>query len=149
MNIYKIKPPTYLLIAIVAAITLHFFLPVTILMPSPWTLLGIFPIVLGITVSISAEQSFHQAHTTVNPFGASSLLVTNGLYRLTRNPMYLGFVLVLVGVAILLGSLMPYVIVLTFAFLLDRMFIRMEEQKLAATFGIQWEEYKRQTRRWL
>ena len=63
--------------------------------------------------------------------------------------MYLGFTLVLFGVAILAGSLTPFVIVLAFALLIDGMFIRMEEQKLASTFGAEWDTYKSRTRRWL
>ena len=63
--------------------------------------------------------------------------------------MYLGFTLVLLGVSIFAGSLTPFVIVLAFALLMDRMFIRMEEQKLASTFGGEWNEYKIHTRRWL
>ena len=63
--------------------------------------------------------------------------------------MYLGFTLVLLGVSILAGSLTPFVIVFAFALLMDRMFIQMEEQKMASTFGAQWNEYKSRTRRWL
>ena len=63
--------------------------------------------------------------------------------------MYLGFVLILIGVALLLGTLSPYIIVAGFALLLEVKFIRMEEMKLAATFGIKWEMYKQRTRRWL
>jgi protein-S-isoprenylcysteine O-methyltransferase Ste14 len=149
MQSYKIKPPTYLFIAIVAIIILHFTLPVMILIPLPWTLLGIIPLALGIVMNVNADQTFHEANTAVCPFEGSSTLVTYGPYRFTRNPMYLGFVLVLFGVSVLLGSLTPYGIVFAYALLMDRMFIQMEERKLASTFGTQWEEYKRRTRRWL
>jgi protein-S-isoprenylcysteine O-methyltransferase Ste14 len=63
--------------------------------------------------------------------------------------MYLGFVLILIGIAVLMRSLTPYVIVLAFAILMDRMYIRIEERMLAEEFGAEWEEYKRSTRRWL
>ena len=149
MQSYKIKPPTYLLIAIIVAIILNFVLPAMTLIPAPWTLLGVIPLVAGIWINLNADKTFHQADTPVCPFEASSALVTYGLYRFTRNPMYLGFVLILFGAFILLGSLTPFVIALAFVFLMDRMFIRMEEQKLAATFGVQWEEYKSRTRRWM
>jgi len=149
MNTFKIKPPTYLLIAIIVVTLLNFVLPVMTLIPIPWTLLGVVPLILGLVLNLNADQSFHKANTAVCPFEASSTLVTSGPYRFTRNPMYLGFVLVLLGVTILMGSLTPYVIVLAFAFLMDRMFIRMEERKLAVTFGVQWEDYKHHTRRWL
>jgi len=149
MQSSTIKPPTYLLIAIFLIVILHFTLPVMTLVPLPWTLLGVVPLVFGIVINVDADQLFHEADTAVCPFDKSSALVTYGPYRFTRNPMYLGFTLVLFGVSILAGSLTPFVIVFAFTFLMDRMFIRMEEQKLASTFGAQWEEYKSHTRRWL
>ncbi len=149
MNTFKIKPPTYLLIAIIVAVLLNFVLPVMTLIPSPWTLLGVVPLVLGLVINLNADGSFHKANTAVCPFEISSALVTSGPYRFTRNPMYLGFVLILLGVTILMGSLTPYVTVLAFALLMDRMFIRMEERKLAVRFGLQWDDYKHHTRRWL
>ena len=149
MQSHKIKPPTYLLIAIFLIVILHFILPVMTLIPVPWTLLGVVPLVLGIVINVQADQLFHEVDTPVCPFDKSSVLVICGPYRFTRNPMYLGFTLILFGVSILAGSLTPFVIVLAFALLMDRMFIRMEEQKLASTFGVQWEAYKTQTRRWL
>ena len=149
MKSFKIKPPTYLLIAIFLIVILRFTLPIMTLIPLPWTLLGVIPLILGIVINLSADQAFHEANTAVCPFDASSALVTYGPYRFTRNPMYLGFILVLLGVSILAGSLTPFVIVLAFALLMDGMFIRMEEQKLASTFGVHWAEYKSRTRRWL
>ena len=149
MQSFKIKPPTYLLIAIFLIVILHFTLPVIILIPMPWTLLGIIPLVFGIVVNVNADQLFHKANTAVCPFDKAYALVTDGPYRFTRNPMYLGFTLVLLGVSILAGSLMPFAVVLAFALLMDRMFIQMEEKKLSASFGAQWEEYKSHTRRWL
>jgi len=149
MQSFKIKPPTYLLIAIFLIVILHFTLPVMTLVPMPWTLLGVIPIAIGILINLNADKTFHQADTPVCPFEASAVLVTYGPYRFTRNPMYLGFTLVLFGVSTLAGSLTPFVIVLAFALLMDRMFIQMEEQKLASTFGAHWQEYKSRTRRWL
>ena len=149
MQSNKILPPTYLLTAIILIVILHLLLPIATLIPSPWTLLGIIPLAVGIIFAVSAEQTFREANTAVCPFDASSTLVTHGLYRFTRNPMYLGSALILFGVSILLGSLTPYIIVFVFALLIDRMFIQMEERKLAITFGEQYEEYKSQTRRWL
>ena len=149
MQSLKIKPPSYLLIAIILIVIFHFTLPVTTLIPPPWTLLGIIPLAAGIVINVSADQTFHEVNTAVCPFEASSVLVTCGPYRFTRNPMYLGFTLVLFGVSMILGSLTPYVVVIAFALLMDRKFIRMEERKLAVTFGMQWEGYKTFTRRWL
>ena len=149
MKPFKITPPIYLLIAIIFVIVLHFFLPGMILIPWPWTLLGIIPVVAGIAINLSADQTFHRAETTVYPFDMPSALVTYGPYRFTRNPMYLGFVLILIGVVVLLGSLTPFLVVLAFWLLLDRLFINLEEENLALKFVARWDMYKSRTRRWL
>jgi protein-S-isoprenylcysteine O-methyltransferase Ste14 len=63
--------------------------------------------------------------------------------------MYLGFVLILLGVASLLGSLTPYVIVFGFAIFMHIVFIAFEEKKLEETFGEAWLEYKKKVRQWI
>jgi protein-S-isoprenylcysteine O-methyltransferase Ste14 len=149
MESFKLTPPVYLLLAIIVAIALDFSLPILTLIPSPWALLGIIPILASLALSLSADQTFHRAETSVNPFAMPSALVTSGLYRFTRSPMYLGFILILTGTAILLGSLTPFFVVPAFWLLLDRLFINLEEQNLAAKFVARWDMYKSRTRRWL
>jgi protein-S-isoprenylcysteine O-methyltransferase Ste14 len=149
MKSFKIKPPIYLLIAIILVIALHYFLPGMTLISSPWTLLGIIPVVAGIAINLSADQTFHRAETAVCPFDMPSALVTYGPYRITRNPMYLGFVLILTGIAVLMGSLTPFLVVFAFWLLLDRLFISLEERNLALKFVARWDMYKSRTRRWL
>ena len=119
------------------------------IIPPLWNLLGMIPLALGVVVNLIADQAFHKANTTVKPFKESTALITEGAFRISRNPMYLGFVLVLIGIAVLMRSLTPYVIVLIFAILMDRMYIREEERMLAEEFGTAWEQYKRNVRRWL
>jgi len=68
---------------------------------------------------------------------------------MTRNPMYLGFVCILVGIAILAGRLSPFIVPILFAFLMDRLFIRVEEKMLEEQFENEWNSYKNQTRRWI
>jgi len=149
MKSENVMPTTYLLIAIVMMVALHFSFPVARIIPPWWNLLGIIPLALGVIINLIADRAFHKANTTVKPFKASIALITEGVFRMSRNPMYLGFVLVLIGIAVLMRSLTPYVIVLAFAILMDRMYIRVEERMLAEEFGTEWEGYKRSTRRWL
>jgi len=130
-------------------IALHFLFPGIRIIPPLWNLLGVIPLTLGVTINLVADKAFHKAHTTVKPFEESSVLITNSAFRISRNPMYLGFVLILIGIAFLVGTLTPYVVVLAFAILMDRMYIIVEERMLAAKFGAEWEEYKQRTRRWL
>jgi protein-S-isoprenylcysteine O-methyltransferase Ste14 len=149
MNARKIMPTTCLLISIVAMIALHFLFPAARIVPPLWNLLGIIPLTLGVVINLIADRAFHKANTTVKPFVESSVLIKSGAFRISRNPMYLGFVLFLIGMAVLMGSLTPYVVVLAFAIVMDRMYIIVEEHMLAEKFGVVWEEYKRSTRRWI
>ncbi|HEX9438960.1 MAG TPA: methyltransferase, partial [Roseiflexaceae bacterium] len=99
MTSIKILPPTYLLLAIIAMVLLHFVWPVATVIAVPWNLIGVVPLAVGILMNVIADNVFHRAKTTVRPFEESTVLVTRGVYRLSRNPMYLGFVLMLIGVA--------------------------------------------------
>jgi protein-S-isoprenylcysteine O-methyltransferase Ste14 len=145
----KIMPTTYLLIAMIAMIAIHYLFPGLLIIPPFWNLLGLIPLVLGVVINIEADGAFHKVNTTVRPFEESSVLVTDGVFRISRNPMYLGFVLTLIGIAVLLRSLTPYVIILAFAIWIQSRFITIEEHMLAEKFGARWLEYKRKTRRWL
>ena len=149
MKSKKILPPTYLLLSIVLMVALRFPFPVMTVVPFPWNLLGTLPLVLGAIINVMADRAFKLAHTTVKPFQESSALITGGVFRFTRNPMYLGFLLILIGIAVLLESLTPFVVVPVFAVLLDRLYIVVEERMLAAKFGVKWQEYRQNTRRWL
>ncbi len=149
MKTTGILPPAYFLIAIIAMIILHFSLPVKNVVPAPWNLLGILPLALGVIMNVVADQAFHRAGTTVRPFENSSRLVTDGLFNISRNPMYLGFVLMLVGIGLILGSLTPFIVAALFAVLIDRSFIVAEERMLAERFGDQWRAYASRTRRWI
>jgi protein-S-isoprenylcysteine O-methyltransferase Ste14 len=137
------------LISLAVMLVLHFILPAATLIPSPWVLLGLLPLVGGIAINLAADGAFHKAGTTVKPFEVSSVLVTGSVYRLSRNPMYLGFALLLVGAALLLGTLTPWTVVPAFVVLVDRLYIAVEERMLADRFGPAWQEYQSRVRRWI
>jgi protein-S-isoprenylcysteine O-methyltransferase Ste14 len=145
----KILPPTLLFIAVLLMLALHLLFPVTQIVPVFWRLLGVLPLGLGLAISYMAEKQFHQAGTTVQPSDVPSCLVTDGLFRFSRNPMYLGMVLILLGVALLLGSLTPLWVIAFFVGWIHSQFIRHEEEMLFAQFGQDWLEYKARVRRWI
>jgi protein-S-isoprenylcysteine O-methyltransferase Ste14 len=149
MKAKQILPTTYLLIALIAMLIFHFVIPIIMLIPYPWNLLGLIPLILGITINFIADGALHKAGTTVKPFQESSTLITGSVYGVSRHPMYLGFVLILIGVAILLGSLTPWVIIPIFVVLMEVVFIQVEERMLGEKFGPVWLEYKKKVRRWL
>lgn len=149
MNGKSVLPPTYLFVAIVLILALHFLLPGAHIIGLPWNVLGVIPLVAGIIMNLMADRAFKKAGTTVKPYQESVALITNGVFRVSRHPMYAGFVLILLGIAILLGSVTPYGVIIIFAVLVDVIFIRIEEHMLEETFGETWLTYKKQVRRWL
>jgi len=147
--IKKIMPPTYMWIAICIMVILHFALPLARLINMPWKLAGLIPVILGIVLNLMADSAFRRAGTTVKPFQESAALNTDGDFHISRHPMYLGFVLILAGVAILLGTLSPWVIILILIVLLEISFISVEERMLEEKFGPAWLDYKKKVRRWI
>ena len=145
----RLLPPTYLLLSIVIMVALHFLIPALEIIPFPSNLLGAVPFALGLALNLLADRAFKKHDTTVKPFEESAALVTAGVFRVSRNPMYLGFVLILVGIAIFMGSLTPWAIIPILAILMDLVFIRVEEGMLEHTFGDRWLEYKKSVRRWI
>ena len=108
-------PPGYFAAALVAMVVLALLAPVTRVIPFPWNLAGVVPIILGGVLNVLADKQFKAVGTTVKPFESSSVMVTEGVFRFSRNPMYLGMVSVLVGAAILLRELTPWMVVPLFA----------------------------------
>lgn len=144
-----VMPPTYVLFAILLMVLLKLTLPIPGLLPAAWNLLGNPLLVSGITISTLAEKRFHKVKTTIKPFQEATTLVTDGFFRFSRNPMYLGFTIALVGVGILLNSLASLLIVPLFMVLLQLKFIRVEERMMAESFTSEWQSYARKTRRWI
>ncbi|MDQ6733456.1 MAG: isoprenylcysteine carboxylmethyltransferase family protein [Nitrospirota bacterium] len=107
--------------------------------------------VAGAIISGLGIVSFRQARTTVNPMkpDSTSSLVVSGIYRLTRNPMYLGFLLVLLGWAIFLSNALTFVFLPAFVFYMNRFQIEPEEKALHSLFGPQFVAYTSRVRRWL
>lgn len=149
MNATKIIPPVYLLLSIAVMVFLHFLFPGATVFVFPWPLFGVIPLTVGIGINLVADRSFKNHNTPVKPLEQSTALVTDGGFRVSRNPMYLGLVLILLGIALCMGSLTPFIVVFLFAIFLDIVFIRFEEKKLEETFGEAWLEYKRSVRRWI
>ena len=107
--------------------------------------------VAGLIISGFGIASFRQARTTVNPLKpeSASSLVVSGIYRLTRNPMYLGFLLVLLGWALFLSNALALLFLPLFIFYMNRFQIEPEEKALHSLFGQQFVAYASQVRRWL
>jgi protein-S-isoprenylcysteine O-methyltransferase Ste14 len=107
--------------------------------------------ILGVMVAAAGVIEFRRFRTTVNPLAPeqSSAIVTTGVYRWSRNPMYLGMATSLLGVAVWRASLPGFVLVPLFCAWLDRFQIQPEERALRARFGAEISNYMQQVRRWI
>ncbi|ABE56213.1 Isoprenylcysteine carboxyl methyltransferase [Shewanella denitrificans OS217] len=107
--------------------------------------------VAGIAVALAGVISFMQAHTTVNPTtpNSASNLVDSGIYRFTRNPMYLGLLSMLLGWAVFLASPLALTGTVVFILYMNRFQIKPEEKALLNVFGEAFLQYQAKVRRWL
>jgi protein-S-isoprenylcysteine O-methyltransferase Ste14 len=149
MNLKILILPNYIFIALVGMLILHFTFPGIKLIPLPWNLPGMIPLVIGVALNLNAGNAFHRVGTTVKPLQESRCLLNNGIYSISSHPMYLGFVLILGGVALLLGLMTPWVIISIFILLMEVVFIQVEGRMLEEKFGTTWVEYKNMVRRWI
>ena len=145
----KVMPTSYLFVALLLIILLHYTLPIVTIIASPWNLVGLLPLILGVVINVIADLDLKRGKTTVKPFQESRILVTDGAYRISRHPMYLGFVLILLGISLLLGSASPCVVVILFAILMELLYIREEESMLEEQFGQEWSQYRSRVRKWI
>jgi protein-S-isoprenylcysteine O-methyltransferase Ste14 len=106
---------------------------------------------VGFSLDVVSILRFLAARTTVNPLtpGKSERLVTDGLYRHTRNPMYVGLLLILCGLALYLGNPVALAAPAVFVAYITRFQIIPEERMLAAKFGADYDDYRAAVRRWL
>ncbi|MBL1321213.1 MAG: isoprenylcysteine carboxylmethyltransferase family protein [Methylophaga sp.] len=147
----KIPPPIYLLLATGIMWLLDHYLPIKELITAPWNNIGLVFVILGLSSDGMSLVQFFRAHTTMNPIHPENTdkLVTTGMYRFTRNPMYVGLVLLLLGWAIFLGSLLPFIMLPIFMVVMTKQQIIPEEHILEHKFGQQYRDYKLAVKRWL
>lgn len=113
------------------------------------TYFGVVPVLLGVLLVLIAAGLFRLRKTTINPFGEPSMVVQDGFYRFSRNPMYLGMLLVLVGIGVWLGNVLALLLAPAFVVIMTCWYIVREEQLLEARFGEQYRAYRRRVRRWI
>lgn len=142
-------PPLWLLVALLLQLGLHTMAPGGRWLAPPWTHWGWLGIVGGVALTGGSVRRFLRAGTGLRPFMPATTLVVNGAYRWTRNPMYVGLLLVTVGAAVCFGTWSPAGVPPLFLLFLDRRFVAGEEAFLRARFGQDFDAYCRRVRRWL
>jgi protein-S-isoprenylcysteine O-methyltransferase Ste14 len=148
MNRIKLYPPLLALLFIVAMLGLHFCCAP----PGPTYpalhVLGFALIAAGAGMTLWSAAWFRKNKTTIDPRGNPGYLAREGLYRFSRNPMYLGMLIVLLGVSLALGDWISFLAPLVFMWIVTARFIRHEEQALLACFGDDYRQYQGRVRRW-
>ena len=146
----ELMPPTYFCIALVLMLLLHILLPLGIwLTPLGRVILGVSCIVVGGALAAGGKLTFDHHRTPVKPFEKPAILVTSGPFSFSRNPMYLGLIIVLFGAAFCLGSILPLLVTPAFIYLIRVKFILREEKMLEEIFGEEYREYTSIVRRWV
>ncbi len=148
----RIPPPILMLLAAAVMWALCRWLPLSQGIRGSWNRVGAaVPAAIGFVIAVAAFVRFRQVRTTVNPMDPSQAtqLVTDGVFRISRNPMYLGLVLLLIGWAVWLDSASPWLIPPLFMIVITRVQIIPEEQALERLFGTQYLAYRRSVARWV
>ena len=144
----KPLPPTVFLICLVAISLFYGFLPGPQIISQPYNLIGIILIIAGLAIAMVASRQFIRIKTNIDTFSKPGTLVTTGLFPLSRNPMYLGFVSVLCGVSFICGALNTFLPTIAFILICQFWYIPFEEQNCVAVFGKAYGEYCARTDRW-
>lgn len=142
------RPPFIALASIILSIILHFIYPINKIINYPINLLGITGVVIGLWIAFKGKNTFHKLGTPLIPGEKPKVIVREGLFKFTRNPMYLGFIIVLLGIAFLFGSIMAFISPIIFLLIMNFIFIPFEERLMEKTFGKKYLDYKKQVRRW-
>jgi len=144
-----IAPPLLFVLPILASLALEWLVPTTFVHDAfRWTL-GALIVVAGIALNVGGFVTQKRAGTDPIPFNPTTRIVAHGVYRFSRNPMYLGFALCTFGLAILVDSAWMLLAVPIGLVLVDRTVITREERYLERKFGDEYLNYKRRIRRWL
>lgn len=144
----KFYPPHYLLTLSLCMLATWYF-GETSSQTLPLILIGICLIGLGFLLAFNSISRFIKAKTGVVPFSESTTLITEGFYKYTRNPMYVGMNSFLLGLMLILQNPLNIFFLIIFFFVVRNMFVLKEEVQMEETFGEDYLTYKRKVRRWL
>jgi protein-S-isoprenylcysteine O-methyltransferase Ste14 len=149
-NAGVIAPPPLIYFGTLAVgLILHCFLPMTFLPSGINLILGALLIVLGLGIAFAAIVAMHRANTSPDPWEPTRTLVANGPFRFTRNPIYLAFALIYLGVTGALNALAALALFPIALAIIHFGVIAREEKYLARKFGETYVDYKSRVRRWI
>ena len=148
-NLIEYRPPRIAMALLALAALVHMLFPDQSSVQVSSVYLAGALVFAGFVVMMLAWWQFKEHNIAICPTEPTVGLITDGIYRMTRNPMYLGMVLMLGGVAVFFGTLPFYIATGVYFIVIDRWFCRYEEEKLLKTFGEAYERYRSNVRRWV
>ena len=143
-----IIPPTLIAYSLILIFLCYFLLPAFNIIPFPYNLVGILVAFTGFSIMGKSHDLFKKYKTTT-AIRESSHLITEGIFRRTRNPMYVGMFILLLGIGISFRNLFSILVPFLFLIMVAVFFIPKEEKLLEETFGEEFNEYKKKVRRWI
>ncbi len=145
----RVPPPILLMLVILAGYGLHQLWALELTNWSGWYVAAWAPIGVGVIILVSGWVQFFRAKTNVLHHRPASNLIQGGLYRFSRNPIYVSGLLLQLGIGLLMNNLWIVLLVPLSKFVFDRYVIAREEAYLERAFGAAYVDYKRSVRRWL
>jgi len=143
----KIMPPTYFFILLGLSILFHFILPIKKIIFIPYSYFGWLLILFGAVLNLWTDALFKKHKTTVKPGKKSDKFIIEGPFKISRHPMYLGMFCILLGVAIIHGSLSGFIFPAVFIILMEKLFIKLEEEEMSKFKA--YKDYKKRVRKWI
>jgi len=145
----KVPLPLIYLSAIIAGLILNYFTPTAFLPVSVSRTVGILSVALAVFILVSAFRAFNRAKTNLEPWKPTTAIVSDGVFRFSRNPIYLAFTLFYLGAVFLFNSLWLLALLVPVLFVMRYSVIAREESYLENKFGAEYSDYKRRVRRWI
>ncbi len=149
----KILPPIWFFFFLGGALLVHFYVLDTSISFLPSTIgkiIGTLLVLWGLKLSLGASKRFKEENTEILPASPTNrVLIIDGPYKKTRNPMYVGMILLLLGIGSLLNASAVLVAALLQFIVLNFLFVPFEEKKMEKQFGDKYMTYKRSVRRWV
>lgn len=142
-------PPVFVFLSLAAMGALALFTSGVSFLPFPYNYGGIALVLFGFGIAGRGSRHFARVKTNINTFKNPDFLVTDGLFRYSRNPMYLGFLLLLLGAAIAFNTVYGLALPLAFFLAAQFWYIPFEEKRMKQTFGAGFDAYRQRTRRWI
>ena len=142
-------PPMIYGSALLIGLTLHYFVPIQFLAGAPSIWLGSLFISVAGPVILSAVRVIRRAKTAFDLRKPTTSIVTEGAFRMSRNPAYLALTLLYLGIASLINSIWVLLMVVPTVFVMQRGVVKREERYLVRKFGQEYIRYKEQVRRWI